>query len=190
MGYLGIFIMTLVEGTFIPIPSEITLIPAGYLITKGDLSLTYVLICSIVGTISGALINYFIAYRYGRRLLIRYGKYFLFTKSKLTQMEKFFHKHGPISAFIGRIMPGLKHFISFPAGLARMDIKLFCIYTSLGGGLWATLLVFIGIFIGNDEAEIKAHLQLINYGLLLVIALLVAVYIWRHKSRIAKDIKH
>ena len=115
--------MTFIESTFIPIPSEITMIPAGYLIGKGELNFFLVFLCSISGTVLGALTNYMIAYHYGRKLLVNYGKYFFLNTTKLVKIELFFRKYGKISTFFGRMLPGVKHFISFPAGLGKMNLR-------------------------------------------------------------------
>ena len=125
LGYFGLFFMTFIESTFIPIPAEITLIPAGYLVQKGEMNGILVWICATLGTLGGSLTNYYIAYFFGRKLFISKGKYFFMDKTKLEAIERFFLNHGAISTFTGRLLPGVKHFISFPAGLAKMDKKIF-----------------------------------------------------------------
>ncbi len=185
LGYIGIFVMTFLEGTFVPIPSEITLIPAGYLIVKGEFNFWITLFFSIIGTIGGALLNYFIAYYFGRKIIIKYGKYFLLDDKKLKRIESFFEKHGPFSAFIGRIIPGVKHFISFPAGLARMNIKLFCLYSALGGGIWVTIILLLGVFIGDNADKIKHHIHILTIGIIVIsIAFTILYsYFYHHKSK-------
>lgn len=183
LGYLGIFIMTFIEGTFVPIPSEFTIIPAGYLVAKGQFQMHIVLFCSILGTLCGALSNYFIAYHYGRIFVQKFGKYIFFGEDKLKYMENYFYKHGTISVFIGRMLPGLKHFISFPAGLAKMNVKLFCIYSSLGATSWVLILFFLGYFIGNNDLELKKYITHINYILLILLSLLVTIYVIKYKNK-------
>ncbi len=183
LGYLGIFLMTLVEGSFIPIPSEITIIPAGYLVAKGKFTLINVMFWSLSGTIAGVFISYFTAYYFGRNLLMRYGKYIFIDSSKLSKIEAFFMKHGHISVFIGRILPGLKHFISFPAGLARMDIKLFSIYSICGATLWVSILVFIGYSIGDNEELVAKYIKRINYVAITLVILLIAIYSYLRRER-------
>jgi membrane protein DedA with SNARE-associated domain len=183
LGYPGLFVMTFLEGTFVPIPSEITLVPAGYLISQGEFDFWIVLLCSIAGTMSGVLFNYFLAYHFGRQLLIKYGKYFFFTENKLKKMEKFFHNHGSFSIFIGRIAPGIKHFISFPAGLAKMNLKLFCIYSALGGTIWVSVLIVTGMFIGNNSDEIHHYVQEITVILLVFAVFATAIYMYCHKRK-------
>lgn len=176
-GYLGIFIMTFLEGTFLPIPAELTMIPAGYLIYQGELSLIYVIISSILGTICGALFGYYIAYKYGRNLVVKYGKYFMMDESKLVSIEAFFKKHGSVSTFTGRLVPALRHFIAFPAGLAKMDLTKFCIYTGMGGGIWMITLTLLGYYIGENEDMIAEYIPIITLVTISVCLLVIAVYI-------------
>ncbi len=181
LGVLGIFIMTFLESTFMPIPSEITMIPAGFLIQQGKMELWSVLIASVLGTIGGAYFNYWLARKYGRTLFLRYGKYFFMTPAKLAKLESFFEKHGSMSTFTGRLIPGIRHYISFPAGLAKMDLKKFCAYTALGGAIWMCVLIAIGYHIGENKELMATYMPRIKVAMLTVIALGVAVYVWRHK---------
>ena len=187
LGYLGLFIMTMVEGTFIPIPNELTLIPAGFLVAKGVMKMWIVLFVSILGNICGSLINYYVAYHYGRSLVQKYGKYVFFTEQKLAKVEDFFKRHGPISVFIGRIMPGLKHFISFPAGLGKMDLKQFCIYTGSGGAIWVTILVFLGDIIGNNEELVARYIKNLNWTVVVGGGLAVAIYMYINSRKNKKN---
>ena len=182
LGYVGIFIMTFIESTFIPIPAEVTLIPAGYLVQKGDMNFWLVLISSVLGTVCGSLFNYYIAYFFGRKLFVSYGKYFFLKKNQLAKIEKFFENHGAISTFTGRLLPGIKHFISFPAGLAKMNIKLFSIYTAAGGFLWCLILILLGYAIGENEHLITRYLKQINFVIIILISGLIAYYIWRRNA--------
>ena len=161
--------MTFVESTFIPIPAEITLIPAGYLFYKGEMNGMFVLFVSSIGTLGGSLVNYYIAYFFGRKLFSKKGKYFFINESKLKTIENFFANHGIISVFTGRFIPGVKHFISFPAGLAKMSIKSFCLYTLVSGIIWCAILIALGYLIGENEFLIKKYLKQMNFVLLLTI---------------------
>ena len=181
--------MTFIESTFIPIPAEITLIPAGFLVSRHEMNGLLVLLVSVMGTLGGSLCNYWIAYHYGRRILIRYGRYFFINEKKLQKIEHFFDKHGAISAFIGRLLPGVKHFISFPAGLARMNLRKFCFYTVSGGTLWCSVLIGLGILIGENDELIKKNLKLVNTVLVVFVICLVASYIWYWKRRKINEMK-
>jgi membrane protein DedA with SNARE-associated domain len=183
LGYPGIFIMTFLESTFVPIPSEVTMIPAGYLVHQGEMNLFLVLFFSITGTICGALFNYYIALHYGRRFMYAYGKYFFFGHDKMQKLDRFFAKHGEISTFTGRLVPGLRHFISFPAGLAHMNLKKFCIYTGVGGAIWMATLVGVGYFIGGNKALIRKYMPYVTTVAICTVVLLIIVYVWHHRKR-------
>ena len=179
LGYVGIFLMTFVESTFVPIPAEVTMIPAGYLVQQGKMEFIPVLIASITGTVGGAYFNYWLAKKYGRDLFIRYGKYLMMNDAKLAKLENFFAKHGAASTFTGRLIPGVRHYISFPAGLAKMNVKSFLIYTAAGGAIWMTILVCLGYFIGENEALATKYLPLTKLLVLGVLALAVLIYVRR-----------
>ncbi len=179
LGYLGIFIMTVIEGTLIPIPNELTMIPAGYLVAIGKMDMFGVLAAGIIGNLVGGWITYYIAYHYGRVLVKKFGRYVFFTEEKLHKVEKYFAEHGPISIALGRIAPGLKHFISFPAGLAKMNLKLFSIFTVIGGGAWIVMLVILGYFIGDNETAIGPYLKQMQWFILGSMGFVIALYVLR-----------
>lgn len=182
LGYPGIFVMTMLESTFLPIPSEVTLIPAGYLIHQGKMSAALVFVLSVTGTLAGSLINYFIARLCGRWFLLRYGRYFMMTEEKLAKMEGFFVRHGALSIFLGRLVLGVRHYISFPAGLARMDLKKFCLYTTAGGAIWIVIALGIGYAIGDNKEMVAQLVPLIKLGLLGLVAMAGFLY-WRKKRK-------
>lgn len=181
-GYLGIFIMTFLESTFVPIPSEVTMVPAGYLAYQGHLNIGIVFAASIAGTLGGSLFNYWLAIRFGRHLLLKIGHYCFMNAEKLAKIEGFFANHGEISIFTGRLIPGLRHFISFPAGLSRMSLKTFCVYTAFGGGLWMATLIGLGYFIGHNRTLLHHYLTVITWVVLAALVLLVGFYVWRQRK--------
>lgn len=183
LGYPGVFIMSALESTFLPIPSEATLIPAGYLIHQGTWNGPLVFLLAVTGTLTGSLSNYAIAYYGGRYVLTRYGRYMLMDEHKLLAMENYFHKHGPLSIFLGRLVLGVRHFISFPAGLAKMDLKKFCLYTAAGGGLWTLILLITGYLIGDNKELIVSVLPALKVGFLAAIAAFGVFYWYRHKKK-------
>ncbi len=182
-GYLGIFIMMAIESSFIPFPSEIVLIPAGYLASQGEMSLVMIFIASLSGSLVGAFINYYLAVVLGLKILQRYGKYFFISETTLKKMQNYFQKHGAISTFIGRLIPGIRQLISVPAGLSRMDIKLFAIYTALGAGIWNSILIALGYFIGENQMLIDSYLKQITISLLFILLLLVSWYIYFQRKK-------
>ncbi len=182
LGYPGIFLLMLIESSFIPFPSEVIMIPAGYLASKGEMNMIVVILCGILGSLLGALVNYYLAIKLGRPLLIRYGKYVMFKEQNLQQMENFFARHGHISTFTGRLIPMIRQYISIPAGLARMNLPIFCFYTSLGAGIWVIILTLLGYFIGENEFLIKEYLRDIVIGLIISCAVGIAFY-WNYRRR-------
>jgi len=175
-GYLGIFIMMAIESSFIPFPSEVVLVPAGYLASKGDMSISYILGSALAGSLLGAFINYYLALTLGRRFLLQFGKYFFISPQTLEKMENYFQNHGHISIFTGRLIPGVRQLISIPAGLARMNRVEFALYTSLGAGIWACILTLLGYFIGSNEALMHQCLKEITIIVLVLLIILVWVY--------------
>lgn len=180
-GYIGIFLLMSIESSFIPFPSEIVLIPAGYLASQGQMSISLILINALGGSLVGAFINYYLALTLGRKLLIKYGEYFFVKEQTLKKMEFFFNAHGPISTFIGRLIPGIRQLISIPAGIAKMSVSLFAIYTALGAGIWALTLILLGYFIGHNQELINIYLHQITIGLLSIIVLFTSWYFFYKK---------
>ncbi len=176
LGYMGIFFMMFLESTFFPFPSEVVMIPAGYLVHKGEMNMAIVLLCGITGSLAGALFNYFLAIYVGRSILIKYGKYFFIKEKTILKAEKFFAKHGHISTFSGRLIPAVRQLISFPAGLAKMNLMSFSIYTTLGATIWVVILTLLGYYIGDNEALVKEYLSTIIYVLLGLITLGAIIY--------------
>lgn len=177
LGYWGIFFMTFIESTFVPIPAEATMLPAGYLVHQGKLNFWLVLLASIFGTVGGAYFNYWLAKRYGRDLFIRYGKYFMMTPAKMAKLERFFDRHGAVSTFTGRLLPGLRHYISFPAGLAKMRTAPFLTYTALGGSIWMLVLLILGYKIGENQDLAKVYMPWIKVGMLAILVFGISIYV-------------
>lgn len=182
LGYAGIFIMMFLESSFFPFPSEVVMIPAGYLVYKGEMNMYLVILFGILGSLAGALFNYYLAIKFGRKFLVKYGKYFFIKEQTIVRMEEFFKNHGHISTFSGRLIPAVRQYISFPAGLARMNLTIFCIYTSLGAGIWVVILTLLGYFLGDNEGLIKEYLRYIIAVILISLAVLAFWYYKRLKK--------
>ena len=183
MGYPGIIGLMFLESSFFPFPSEVVVPPAGYLAWKGEMNLILVIISGIAGSILGGIFNYWIAVRWGRPIFEKYGKYFFVTHESLDKAEIFFAKHGHISTFTGRLIPVIRQYISLPAGLARMPIGQFCLYTGLGSGIWVVILALTGYFLGSNQDLIHQEIRKISLLLMAACGLLTAVYIWKYKKK-------
>ncbi len=182
-GYIGIFLLMFLESTFFPFPSEIIMIPAGYLAYQGEMNIYIIVLVGILGSLAGALLNYYLAVTLGRKFLIKYGKYFFIKEQTLTKLDTFFAKHGEISTFTGRLIPGIRQLISLPAGLARMNIAKFSLYTAIGAGIWVVVLVGVGYLVGSNEALISEYLKSATLIALVSVALITVFYILRNKKR-------
>ena len=184
-GYTGIILLMFLESSFFPFPSEIVITPAGYLAAQGQMSLSLVIAAGIAGSVLGAGFNYWVAVKWGRPFFIRYGRYFLVSEKSLDRAEQFFARHGHISTFVGRLLPGIRQYISLPAGLARMNLPLFMIFTALGAGIWVTILALLGYLIGNNQELIGRYLHQVMIVVLLACLVLVAGYILVRRKRAA-----
>lgn len=190
MGYPGIIFLMFIESTFIPLPSELVIPPAGYLISQNHMSWTGVILSGTAGSLLGALFNYAIAVYLGRPFILKYGRYFGISKKHFIKGENFFLRHGNISTFIGRLILGLRHYISFPAGLARMNLRKFCFYTAFGAGIWVWVLACIGYFVGNNRERVMEVSRQWGLYILVGCALLVVAYIFWHKRKYSQITKH
>lgn len=180
-GYFGLVVMMAMESSFVPLPSEVILPPAGYLVFTGQMNLFLVIICGVVGSILGALFNYWLGARFGRKFLLKYGKYILLPPEKYEKTERFFRNHGEVSTFVGRLLPVVRHVISFPAGVAKMKMSHFLFYTALGSSIWSTVLVVLGYYVGKEQALLHRYYQEIGLALIVFCAIVVGGYVWWHQ---------
>jgi membrane protein DedA with SNARE-associated domain len=181
LGYTGIFIGMTIESSFFPLPSELILIPAGALISQGKMSFSITIFFAILGSIFGALINYVIALSLGRRaiesLVSKYGKVFLISKNELDKTDIYFHTHGEVTTFVGRLLPGIRHLISLPAGFSKMNLNRFCLFTALGAGFWSMILIYAGWLANRHQAFIAKHPILITIFLIIISIIIISSYI-------------
>ena len=191
LGYPGIVVLMAVESSVLPLPSELVMPPAGYLVAKGELDFLVVLACGVLGSILGSLANYGLARWLGRAFFLRLGKYVLITEKGLDRSERYFAAHGEISVFMGRMLPVVRHLISIPAGIARMKPGRFVLFTGLGALVWCAILTWIGWFIGSREDVILEVLdqearRYTGRAVLVVVpilALIAVAYAWWYRRR-------
>jgi membrane protein DedA with SNARE-associated domain len=153
------------------------------------MSFPVVLVCGVLGSIIGALANYYGAQWIGRPLIQRYGKYVLLSEKNLLRSERFFAEHGEISTLIGRLFPVVRHLVSIPAGLHRMPLPKFILYTGVGAAIWCTILTWIGYFLGQHEAALRGEEihRYVTWALLILIPLtVVAIWIYILRRRRSK----
>jgi membrane protein DedA with SNARE-associated domain len=177
MGYKGIVALMFLESSFFPFPSEVVIPPAGYLASRGQMDPIMVVVCGTAGSLLGAYFNYYIALKWGRKFFERFGKYFFVSPSALDKAEVFFARHGHISTFTARLLPVIRQYVSLPAGLARMNLAKFGLYTGLGSGIWVALLTALGYWIGGSGEAMYKGLHDITIGLIFFCAAASAAYI-------------
>jgi membrane protein DedA with SNARE-associated domain len=161
--YLTVALLMAIESTFLPLPSEVVIPFAAYKAGQGDLNVFLVVIFGTLGALSGSLINYTLAYYLGRPLVYKFaeskaGRLFLLSREKVEHAENYFIKNGKSSTFIGRLVPGVRHLISIPAGLAKMNLKNFILYTLIGAGMWNIILAIIGYYLYEIREQIFPYL--------------------------------
>lgn len=187
-GYPGIVALMFLESSFLPFPSEVVVPPAAYLAANGEMNIGMVILCGTLGSLLGAVFNYGLAIKYGRPFFEKYGKYLLVGHRSLEKADRFFDRHGHVSTFVGRLLPGIRQYISLPAGLARMNFFVFCRATVCGAGIWVAVLAGVGYWFGRNEQLVMQNLHWISVGLFLLSACLVAVY-WSNRVRHAGKAK-
>lgn len=177
MGYTGVVTLMFLESSFFPFPSEVVLPPAGYLAWKGEMSLLAAIASGIAGSILGALFNYWVAVRFGRPFLLRYGRYFFVSAESMEKAEVFFARHGHVSTLVGRLLPVIRQYISLPAGVTRMNLTLFTVFTALGAGLWVVVLTLAGYLLGEHQERLVRYLHVLPLACAGAALLLVLLYI-------------
>jgi membrane protein DedA with SNARE-associated domain len=187
IGYIGVMLAMAIESAMVPLPSELVLPYAGFLVsdptkveplTHGPWQFWIVVAVATIGNTIGSIIGYSIGAWGGRPFLERYGKYLLIRPHELELADRFFQKYGPATAFFSRLMPIVRTFISFPAGVARMHLGKFILYSTLGAIPWSILLVWAGVQLGANWVDIRHALQPYDTLILAVVILLVATFIW------------
>jgi len=172
-GYLGIFILMGLESMITPVPSELVMPFAGFLVSTGQLDLWLVVLAGAFGSLLGSLISYYAGMLLGRPLILKYGKFLLLNEKHLAITEQWFGKYGSKAIFIGRLIPVVRHLISIPAGLSRMNLLKFSAFTFAGAFLWCTILVYAGIVLKENWQIILGYTEIID--IFVVIGIVVAI---------------
>lgn len=181
LGYLGILAGMALESSFFPFPSEVILVPAGALVSQGKMSFLPVFAFALVGSLIGALVNYFLAFYLGRRgiekLVSKYGKIFFISRNELDKADKYFENHGPITTFIGRLLPVIRQLISLPAGFSKMKMYKFVLFTGLGAGIWSLILIYAGWLADRNSAWLSQNPVWLAVILILACAVIALSYV-------------
>jgi len=193
LNYFTVALLMTIESTFIPLPSEVVVPFAAYKAAQGDLNVFLVVLFGTIGALTGSLINYTLSYYLGRPIVYAFaeskaGKLFLLSKEKVQHAENYFLKNGKTSTFIGRLIPGVRHLISIPAGLAKMNLRDFIVYTFVGAGIWNIILAIIGYYLYEMREQIFPYMEYILYllGVVFVIYLIITIRKNNKKGRVSE----
>lgn len=194
LNYYVITLLMAIESSFIPFPSEVVIPPAAYMAAEtGEMNVFLIVLCGTIGACIGALINYYLAYFLGRPIVYafansRFGHMCLIDKEKVEKAERYFDEHGAIGTFIGRLVPAVRQLISIPAGLAKMKLSRFLLYTTLGAGIWNSILAAIGYYLQSIvpydqlDAQVAAYSQELKVVMILLGIFVVGYLIYKGRK--------
>ena len=188
MNYFTITLLMAIESSFVPLPSEIVIPPAIWKAASGELNMYLVVLFATIGAIIGATFNYAMARWLGRVIVYGFadskiGKLFLLNQAKVEHAEAYFNRHGKSSTFIGRLIPGIRHLISIPAGLAKMDVKQFILYTALGSAIWHIILAALSYYLYKQQDLLYKYMHELSFILLACGAVFVVYLVWKYKRK-------
>ncbi|OYT42127.1 MAG: alkaline phosphatase [Candidatus Aenigmarchaeota archaeon ex4484_224] len=192
-GYLAIFIAMSGESALLPIPSEIVMPFSGYLAYLGYLNFWLIVLVASFANLFGSLISYFLGIKIGRSFIEKYGKYLMIRKKHLENAEKWFNRYGEITIFFGRVLPIVRTYISFPAGIAKMNLKKFLIYTFFGSIIWNFILSYFGFKLGENWIVIESFFEKIDFivgiGIIFLFLLIFKKRVVKKKRKIPEEFK-
>lgn len=180
LGYFGVFFLMMLESMVFPMPSELVMPFAGFLVAQGRFNMLYVFIFSLLGSITGSLISYYAGKYGGNRLVVKFGKYLFLDVSDLKRAEDLFKKRGEKVIFIARFIPVVRHLISIPAGIGKMNLKKFCVYTLIGASIWNMFLAYLGYLLGENWDKIRYYTEPISIAVVILLAAGLVYFIYHH----------
>lgn len=180
LGYPGIFVLMAMESMVIPLPSEMVMPFAGFLVSAGRFNFWLVVLASTLGSLVGSLISYYMGKYGGKILVAKWGKFLLLSENDLQKTEKWFEEKGEFTIFIGRFIPVVRHLISLPAGAGNMDLKKFCLFTVLGAGVWNAFLTYLGLVLGNNFELVRRYSEFFSLPAAVIVIVAIIYFLWRH----------
>lgn len=193
LGYPGITALMALESMIFPMPSELVMPFAGFLAVDGKMSFWLIILFSSIGSIVGSLISYYVGYYGGNKFILKFGKYFLLDVTDLDKTERWFHKKGEKTIFISRFIPVVRHLISIPAGIGKMDLKKFCLYTIVGATMWNLILASAGYVLGKKWNLVRHYSEYASMASAVLIVLVSSYFVYHHyknKMREKRAIEH
>ena len=200
LNYATVFFLMLLESTVIPVPSELVVSPAAYHAAGGNINVFLIILFATLGADCGATINYVAGYYLGRPIIYRFanskwGHLCLLNQEKVEKSEKYFYNHGMVATITGRLIPGIRHLISIPAGLAKMNYWMFLLYTTIGAGIWNCILAALGWYLYSVVPEDQLNDKILEYGeyikfiIIGLVALAIIYFVAKHYLKKRKNRK-
>jgi membrane protein DedA with SNARE-associated domain len=186
LNYGGVALLMAIESMNIPLPSEVIMPFAGYLVARGEMNLWLVALAGAVGCVLGSALSYWIGAAGGRPLIEKYGKYILISHHDLDTADIWFQKYGEWAVLVGRLLPVVRTFISFPAGIAKMNFRRFILFSFIGSLPWCLFLAYIGEKLGQNWGSLKTYFHGFDTAILALIILGIVWYVWRHIKNLQK----
>lgn len=194
LNYFSVTVLMAVESSVFPLPSEVVVPPAAYMACEGRMFIPLVILFATIGSIIGASCNYVVSYFVGRPLVYKFvnsrvGHMFLLNQEKMEKAEQYFDRKGEVATFLGRLLPGIRHLISIPAGLAKMHYGNFVLYTALGSAIWNSILCFLGWYLHKlvplDQlnAQVKIYERPIIIGFVVLLAMVIVYFVFKAKRK-------
>ena len=181
-GYVGIFLLMILESALIPIPSEIIMPFSGFLVTSGKFHPFAVIIAGSLGNLVGSILTYYVGIKFGRAFIIKYGKYIFFKENHLEFTDKLFKKYGDRISFVGRLLPLIRTYVSLPAGIGKTNLAKFVFYTFAGSVIWNTMLTYAGMQLGNNWENIDKYSIYLDIAAVLAIVVFIVWIISKRRS--------
>ena len=186
LGYAGIVLLMAIESACIPLPSEIIMPFAGYLVFKGEMQLWAVALAGAVGCVLGSFVAYYAGAWGGRPFVEKYGKYILISHHDLAMADRWFQRHGDITIFVGRLLPVIRTFIAFPAGISRMAMGRFVIYTFVGSYIWCWGLAWVGLKLGQNWNTLGVYFHRFDAAIGVILLIGLIWYVRRHLNHMKR----
>lgn len=186
-GYAGVFVLMALESMIAPVPSEAVMPFAGFLVAQGKLSIYFAIIAAALGSIVGSIVSYYLGLYGGREAVLKYGKYLLLNEHHLDWTENWFKKHGEKTILASRFVPVVRHLISIPAGIGKMDKRRFLAYTLVGATTWNTFLLYVGIYLNEKWRLLSQYSEKLDIVVAAIIGIAIALYLRKAYRKYRSD---
>lgn len=186
LGYLGIFVLMILESALIPVPSEIIMPFSGFLVQENKLDFTATILAGSIGNLVGSILTYYLGKKIKRERILKYGRFVFMRESHIAFAEQLFQRHGSVISFVGRLLPAVRTYVSLPAGIGNIQFKKFVVFTFFGSLIWNTMLVYIGMQLGNNWKNIDMYSPILD-GIAIIVVVVFIIWFIRKGNRFREN---